>query len=496
MAADTDTKRERNSISALITRRTFAVSASLIVLASILITVGLYVYLGSNVNEELSDEAESLSLVLDEKIEEGSQEEAGTIARSVLSSDAIVIDADIRVTLIDPDGTVLYDSQYDASELENHSDRPEFVEAVETGEGVSGRYSETLDEETIYYAVQLSDGSVVRLAIVQSSALGLILNFIPVIIAIVLVCVLVSYLMGSRTARKLSDSMTGLDLEHPGDNPDAPVELVPMLEQLDEQKRKLDEQDAERRRFTSNASHELKTPLTVISGYAEIISSGIAKPEDVEEFSGIIYDESKRMKAIVDDLLTLNRLDDMDMAPQTLDMDQDVPLDEVASNAVDRLRPAAENHDLKMWLNVPSQNGSGMVMVKGNRQLLEELARNIVENAVRYNVDGGYVRVTVSRDGYGRPLLSVADSGIGIPPDQRKKIFERFYCVDEGRSRATGGSGLGLAIVKHTAELHDAQITVKSNFPRGSIFDVTFPDPANAGAGGDEPRKLIVAESD
>ena len=477
MSASADKQTSRKSLSSIISQRMFAVSACLIVVCGIVITLCLYWYFGANVQKDLADEAESLSATLNELIDEQPEGESGEVAYDVITSQVVIVDADIRVTLIDPDGNVLYDNVYDATTLENHSDRPEFIEATESGEGSSGRYSETIDEETIYYAVQLDDGSVLRLAVVQSSALGMVMDFLPIIIVIVLVCVLISFIMGRRTANTVSESLRDIDLDHPYDNPDAPEEIVPLLDKLDEQRQKLDEQDAERRRFTSNASHELKTPLTVISGYAELISKGIAKPEDVGKFSGIIYDESKRMKAIVDDLLTLNRLDDIDMSPQVIDLDQDVPLDEVAINAVERLASAAENHNVQMKLNVPSQDGSDMLMVKGNRQLLEELARNIVENAIRYNVDGGYVSVSVSRDGNGKPQLVVKDSGIGIPPDQREKIFERFYCVDEGRSRATGGSGLGLSIVKHTAQLHNAQVVVKSNTPRGSIFEVIFPDP-------------------
>ena len=473
-AALGDAWRGGNRLSSLIGRRIFVASALLIVACGVALALSLYATLGKNVEDELASEAGELTQTLDEHIAAESQDAPGQIASEVLHNQSILIAPDTRVTLIYPDGSVAYDNSADPEMLDNHSMRPEFVEASNSGTGSSGRYSNTLHEETRYRAVKLTDGSVIRLAKVQSSAAGMLMNSLPPIIAIVVLGIAVSFLVGRHTAKRVSREMMSLDLDHPDRNRNVPEELVPLLERLQDQKRKLDEQAAERRRFTSNASHELKTPLTVISGYAELIAGGIAKPEDVDKFSCIIFDESKRMKSIVDDLLVLNRLDDIGDEPRVLDMSQDVTLDDVAANAANRVMSIAADKNVRVMLNTPRQQGASAVCVKGNRQMLEELARNIVENAVRYNVDGGSVQVSVYRDGNGRGVLKVSDSGIGIAPELREKVFERFFCVDESRSRETGGSGLGLAIVKHTAALHGAQVVVSSNQPRGTVFEVIF----------------------
>ena len=465
-----------NSLSTLIGRRIFLTSALLIVACGVVLVLCLYIALGQNVENELIDETGNLAAVLDNDISSKSQNEPAQIAKAVLENQSIIVAPDTRVTLIDPDGNVVYDNSADSQMLDNHSMRPEFTQALESGTGSSGRYSITLHEETLYHAMKLDDGSVIRLAKVQSSAIGMLVNSLPPIIAIVCLGIAVSFIVGRRTAMRVSREVVLLDLDHPSSNANVPDELVPLIKRLTDQKQKLDAQAAERRRFTSNASHELKTPLTVISGYAELISNGIAKPEDIDKFSQIIFDESKHMKAIVDDLLTLNRLDDIGDEPQTIDLSQNVLLDDVASNALNRVASIAASKNIRLKLDVPKTQGETPISVKGNTQMLEELARNIVENAVRYNTEGGYVCVSAYRDGNGHGVLCVADSGIGIPEELREKVFERFYCVDESRSRSTGGSGLGLAIVKHTAALHNAQVVVKSNSPKGTIFEVVFRD--------------------
>ncbi len=466
--------RSTNSLSTLIGRRIFLTSALLIITCGVVLALCLYIALDQNVENELIDETSSLARVLDDEISAKTQTEPAQIAKEVLENRSIILAPDTRVTLIDPDGNVVYDTSADSKMLDNHSMRPEFTQALESGTGSSGRYSNTLHEETLYHATKLADGSVIRLAKVQSSAIGMLVNSLPPIIAIVILGIAVSFIIGRRTAMRVTREIMLLDLDNPKSNTNVLDELVPLIDRLQDQKQKLDAQAAERRRFTSNASHELKTPLTVISGYAELISNGIAKPDDVDKFSQIIFDESKHMKAIVDDLLTLNRLDDIGDEPQTIDLSQDVLLDDIASSALNRVMSIAANKNIRLMLHVPKRQGATPISVKGNAQMLEELARNIVENAVRYNTDGGYVEVSAYRDGSGRGVLRVADSGIGIPQDLREKVFERFYCVDESRSRATGGSGLGLAIVKHTAALHNAQVVVKNNSPKGTVFEVVF----------------------
>ncbi len=183
------------------------------------------------------------------------------------------------------------------------------------------------------------------------------------------------------------------------------------------------------------------------------------------------------MKTLVDELLTLSRLDDAQASAESapVAMDQDVSLAQVAHATVSRLQPAAERRNVSLRARTPEQEGLSDLVVHGNARMLEEMTRNLVENAIRYNVEGGRVTVDVSRDRRGAPMLRVVDTGVGIPPELREKVFERFFCVDESRSKETGGTGLGLAIVKHAAQLHGAKVRVYGNDPRGSVFEVTFP---------------------
>ena len=194
----------------------------------------------------------------------------------------------------------------------------------------------------------------------------------------------------------------------------------------------------------------------------------------MKQFAGHIYEEAQHMKSMVDELLTLSRLDDAEAEDMRIDMDQSVSLVEVARNVSVRLASAARRRGITVGLNVFEGDGSGDVKVVGNARIIEEMLRNLMENAIRYNVDGGKVDVCVGRNAQGLAFVRVADTGMGIPEDMREKVFERFFCVDESRSKETGGSGLGLAIVKHAAQLHGASVSISENKPRGSVFEVLF----------------------
>ncbi|MFR5000743.1 MAG: sensor histidine kinase, partial [Slackia sp.] len=322
----------------------------------------------------------------------------------------------------------------------------------------------------------LDEGPVVRLAVTQASVWGVLQSLALPYALLLAAAVLAAFLAAWAISRKIASEFSAVDLDRPLEN-DAPQEIVPLLERLDAQKKSIDAQAAERRRFTANVSHELKTPLTVISGYAELIDRGIARPEDVQKFAGLIHGEAQRMKTLVDELLTLSRLDDAQASAESapVAMDQDVSLAQVAHATVSRLQPAAERRNVSLRARTPEQEGLSDIVVHGNARMLEEMTRNLVENAIRYNVEGGRVTVDVSRDRRGAPMLRVVDTGVGIPPELREKVFERFFCVDESRSKETGGTGLGLAIVKHAAQLHGAKVRVYGNDPRGSVFEVTFP---------------------
>ena len=459
---------KRWALSADIARYVMITVVAVAVLCSMALSWAFYLVVDQDAQEELAYECQNISKDINRRT---ATDDSQVIA--LLEQHMLVASPDMRITLVASDGTVLFDSQANVEDLGNHALRPEVKQALETGEGSAGRYSVTLGEEALYHTMLLEEGTVLRLATVKSNVWGVMASMVAPCLVVIVVSVLVSVLVGGVAARRISSVLSNVDLDHPLNN-DAPEELVPLLTRINEQHKRLSAQAAERRKFTANVSHELKTPLTVVSGYAEIISNGIAKPEDVSKFAGYIHTEAQHMKTMVDDLLTLTRLDDMETSEVRMDMDQDVSLDAVVEGAMARLYPAAEARGIRMEARTPSANGMPEAKVVGNQRMIEEMVRNLVENAIRYNVDNGFVRVTVGRDELGRPELHVADSGEGIPMELREKVFERFFCVDESRSKETGGTGLGLAIVKHAAQLHGATVSIRGNYPRGTVFEVVF----------------------
>ena len=248
------------------------------------------------------------------------------------------------------------------------------------------------------------------------------------------------------------------------------VEIVPLVERISEQVEELRGADLMRREFTSNVTHELKTPLSSISGASELIRDGIARPEDVPEFAGRIYDEAHHMTELVNDILTLSKLDESERSGDAslLGAPEPVNLLHVAREVATRLAPVAEKTGVSI-----TAAGEACV-VQGYPRLLDELVYNLCDNAIRYNHEGGWVDVSVSLEDE-CPLLVVADSGSGIPAEQQAKVFERFYRGEQSRSRETGGTGLGLAIVKHAATLHGAALTLDSEPGHGTTVCVRFP---------------------
>ncbi len=404
-----------------------------------------------------------------------------------LEDQSKLVDEDCRITLISSDGTVIFDNDVsDVSSLENHAERPEFIAAEQTGESSTGRYSDTLQEITLYHSVRLCNSDVLRFATTQSSVWGMVVKMLGPCAVVIALALIAAALASRFLANVIAADLMRVDLDHPLDS-QAPEELKPLLMRLDAQRRRLDAQASERRQYTANVSHELKTPLTVISGYAEIIAAGIAKQEDVKSFARTIHDESQRMKGMVDDIISLSKLDDMGTVVNAdgtidasagsdlgVDMDQDVSLESIASDACVRLRPYAADLDVDVSSSIKRLDNEP-VCVKGNSRIIGELVRNLLENAIRYNVEGGSARVEVVGLANGAACVRVSDTGIGIPLELRERVFERFFRVDESRSKETGGSGLGLAIVKHAAQVHGAKITVSSNAPQGTIIEVAFP---------------------
>lgn len=483
----------------------------------------------------------------------------------------------LRVTIIEPDGTVIYDSDesLDTNSMENHADRPEVVSALENGYGSSSRMSSSLNSITHYYAVKADDGNVLRVSTTNSSIVQVFVRILPAIIFIVVLVFIICNAMARRSTQRIIEPIKQMS---EGLNNPAYDELVPLAETINSQQKQIrrqvrrlqleknkiatliqnmaegfilvdmdknvlmsnhsaskligaDEEEltgnsllaysrneivvgcvesalkgdrmngdvtingrvlqiitnpvysndkqngvicliidvsekkkAEkmRREFTANVTHELKTPLTSISGYAEIIASGLARPDDVQGFANKIHKESGRLLSLIGDIIKLSQLDESASGEEFATVD----LSNVAYEVAEDLRANAEKHNVEILVDART------AMINGNRNQLYELVYNLCDNAIRYNRPEGKVKITVEDSG-DNAIVKVADTGIGIPEKHRSRVFERFYRVDKSRSKETGGTGLGLAIVKHIAEHHGGSVTLESS-NKGTTFIVKF----------------------
>ena len=374
-----------------------------------------------------------------------------------------------RVTLIRKDGTVLYDSETSPKKLANHSDRPEFIQAEKNGKSESIRYSETFAKKTFYYAMKLDDGNVLRVGKTVDSIYSTWISSLAVLGLLMLLVLILEFVFAQRQTRELIRPVNELDLEHPLNNV-CYEELRPLLVRVDEQNRQIRQQVKElkeaekiRKEFSANVSHELKTPLMSISGYAELMMNGMVPENKIQEFSGRIYHEASRLSTLVTDIIQLSRLDekDSDMPFESVD------LYELAEDIILHLNSVASKKNIQLQLDGHS------VSVEGVRQVLYEMLYNIADNAVRYTEKNGTVKIYAGQRG-SHPYYRVEDNGIGIPKEEQKRIFERFYRVDKSHSRETGGTGLGLSIVKHGALMHNAEIILDSAPGQGTKMELVF----------------------
>ena len=481
-----------------------------------------------------------------------------------------------RFTVVDADGTVLYDTQANASEMENHAEREEIAEAFKDGMGSSARNSSTLTEKTFYEAVLLENGDVLRISVSQLTVGALIFGMLPAIIAIIFFAAAIAGILSHTMAKKVMDPLMKLDLEHPSDNATY-EELTPILTKIHKQhkqikshmetlRRKSDEFEqivssmneglilldehgmilvmntaakrifavkkdvngsdflivdrtskmssaiwnalegkhseyteerngnkyqftvnsiesdgkilgavilvfditdrafAERNRqeFTANVTHELKTPLQSIIGSAELLESGLVKPEDTTRFVGNIRKEATRLVNLINDIIRLSQLDEKHK-PVT----ETVDLIEVAKEVVDVLTVSATKRNIEISIEGDS------CTIYGVRRYIYEIIYNLCDNAIRYNMDGGKVNIKISKDN-NHTVVTVKDTGIGIAPEHQSRIFERFYRVDKSHSKETGGTGLGLSIVKHAVQYHSGKVTIDSEVGKGTTIEIVF----------------------
>ena len=373
------------------------------------------------------------------------------------------VDWSTRVTQIDENGDVLYDTRRDGSTLENHSGRKEVREALATGEGEDVRMSDTVGQEMYYYALLLDDGTVLRASKSMDGLIRTALNNLPVMAGLAAVMLVLAYFLAKWQTKRLVRPIYELDLEHPLENKTY-EELTPFLEAMDRQNKEKEAVSNMRKEFSANVSHELKTPLTSISGYAEIMKNGMVRTEDITLFSERIYKEARRLITLVEDIIKLSKLDEESVELEK----QDVDLYELTREIISRLAPQAAQKNIRMEVTGEPVNYFGI------RQILDEMIYNVCENAVKYNVENGRVSVWVGNTLDG-PKVTVSDTGIGIPQEHHERIFERFYRVDKSHSKERGGTGLGLSIVKHGALLHGAKVSVDSMPGRGTRIEMQFP---------------------
>ena len=484
-----------------------------------------------------------------------------------------------RITWVGSDGDVIYDTDAEQSEMENHLDRPEIQDAAQHGHGEDRRLSDTLSRETLYSAVRISDGSVVRLSVTQASVFRITVGVIPYMLVVLVLATLLCTFISRRISRRIIDPLNNLDLDNPLEN-ETYEELSPLLVRIDNQNRQIEKQidtirhrqkefnaitdnmregmvilnsgdlivsinasamklfgggagiigknilvlerspefmnamkevkekgrseyfferngfvnrlianqiqddnkkvlgtcilivdetekvlsEGMRREFSANVSHELKTPLHSILASSELLMNNLVKDEDKATFISRIHSEAEHLVTLVEDIIRLSQLDETDDFPR-----EEVYCAAIVESVVEALQSSAESHSVTLEKDVDE------ISMQGVQRLFYEIVYNLTDNAIRYNREGGWVRISLHRQD-GRIVLSVSDSGIGIPKEHFARIFERFYRVDPSHSRSTGGTGLGLSIVKHASQILGGGLSFESEEGEGSTFTVSFPD--------------------
>lgn len=369
----------------------------------------------------------------------------------------------LRITLIDPeDGTVLYDSEGDTSQMGSHLNRAEITDAMAKGRGQAVRFSETVGQNTHYAAMVTAEGRyIIRLALESSNVIGIFMRSLPAILVIMILLFLLATLMANRLTRQIVEPLDRMaEKIQKMDMPTVDLRDEDVYEELRPFVHSVKQSQQVREEFSANVSHELKTPLTCISGFAELMKDGmVSDAAHVREFATTIYEESQRLLALIDDIMHLSRLEagaDMEMEPVNLYL--------LTETILHRLRDKALKYQISCDLS------GGSAEITGVRTNIEEMIYNLIDNSIKYNHPHGHVYVICE----GRSI-TVQDDGIGIPEEDLGRIWERFFRVDKSHSRAIGGTGLGLSIVKHVAELHHAKVDISSQLNRGTKITITFP---------------------
>ena len=431
----------------------FAFGVSVITITAVLILSVFYSYSDNQLKEQLR--------VVESVVENQLAQDDDT---AFISNH---IDKNVRITLVAKDGAVVADSQESANKLGNHLNRQEIQQAIKNGEATVTRHSDTQEKKVYYFAKQLDNGNILRVSTEAKSIGKFFSDYIIYIILCIIVVIVAAVFVSMGITKSIVKPITQLGQSL--DNIDkfkSDEELKPLVNALLQQKKKQKMLDKQKKQFTANVSHELKTPLTSIAGYAELIETGMAKPEDIKPFAGVIRKQALRLVNLSEDIIQLSQLEESDDEDMSF---ESVNLYEIAQRCVEALNINAINKCVT--LNLTGEE----CYIRGKAQLVEELVYNLCDNAIRYNKENGNVTVTVTSLEKGASV-SVKDTGIGIPKKYHERIFERFFRVDKSRSKATGGTGLGLAIVKHITQLHDAKLEISSEEGKGTEIIVTFKD--------------------
>lgn len=431
----------------------FAFGVSVITITAVLILSVFYSYSDNQLKEQLR--------VVESVVENQLAQDDDT---AFISNH---IDKNVRITLVAKDGTVIADSQESVNKLGNHLNRQEIQQAIKNGEATVTRHSDTQEKKVYYFAKQLDNGNILRVSAEAKSIGKFFSDYIIYIFLCIIVVIVAAVFVSMGITKSIVKPITQLGQSL--DNIDkfkSDEELKPLVNALLQQKKKQKMLDKQKKQFTANVSHELKTPLTSIAGYAELIETGMAKPEDIKPFAGVIRKQALRLVNLSEDIIQLSQLEESDDEDMSF---ESVNLYEIAQRCVEALNINAINKCVT--LNLTGEE----CYIRGKAQLVEELVYNLCDNAIRYNKENGNVTVTVTPLEKGASV-SVKDTGIGIPKKYQERIFERFFRVDKSRSKATGGTGLGLAIVKHITQLHDAKLEISSEEGKGTEIIVTFKD--------------------
>ena len=378
--------------------------------------------------------------------------------KQLLENDPNYLDNELiteaRITLIDANGYVLYDSN--TKDLENHLDRPEIKDAIIYGYGESLRKSDTYNKNMYYYAVKLNNGEILRLSSYSNSFMGIFIPTLTNSLFIMAILIILCLLLANYQAKEIVKPINNLNLANP-QKEDTYEELAPLVDNLNLHNQM-------RKEFSANVSHELKTPLTSISGYAEIMANGIAKEEDNKLFAQKIYDESQNLINNINDIIKISKLDEnrIDLEYQRINYSQ------LINNCINKLEKFIEDKHIKV--NFTSKEIYGFAIV----YVMEDIIYNLIQNAIKYNKNNGKVDIDIKQDRK-NVIITIADTGIGISDMDIDRIYERFFRSDRSHSSNIEGSGLGLAIVKHGINLHNGTITCDSKLNVGTTFTLSIP---------------------